>query len=85
MAGKGVFARKDIPKGSRIGAYPGRPRSVPQILAKAETAPAAKGFVFHTSTGRPAWLRTPWLLPGWKGVGVLVTTRLTCTALPLHR
>ena len=55
VAGKGVFARKDIPKGMRIGAYPGRPRSVPQILIKAETAPAAKGFVFHTSTGEPAW------------------------------
>eukprot|EP00891_Asterochloris_glomerata_P000570 jgi/Astpho2/570/Aster-04425 len=52
VAGKGVFACKDIPKGTRIGAYPGRPRSVPQILIKAETAPAAKGFVFHTSTGQ---------------------------------
>ena len=57
VAGKGVFARKDIPKGTRIGAYPGRPRSVPQILIKAETAPAAKGFAFHTSTGGPALAR----------------------------
>ena len=71
MAGKGVFARKEISRGTCIGAYPGRPRSVPQILIKAETAPAAKGFVFHTSTGGPAGLGACQLLPGRRGVGLL--------------
>ena len=81
VAGKGVFARKDIPKGMRIGAYPGRPRSVPQILIKAETAPAAKGFVFHTSTGGPALLETCQLLLGQKGVGLLGTYTLALHCL----
>lgn len=81
MAGKGVFACKDIPKGTRIGAYPGRPRSVPQILIKAETAPAAKGFVFHTSTGGPAWLGRCQLLFEEKGVLFLVTHTLAMHCL----
>ena len=82
MAGKGVFARKHIPKGTHIGAYPGRPRSVPQILAKAETAPAAKGFVFHTSTGGLGWLWTTRLLLGQEGVvsSVAHTLAMHCRA-----
>ena len=84
VAGKGVFARKDIPKGTRIGAYPGRPRSVPQILIKAETAPAAKGFAFHTSTGGPARAGGAPAAPWAERCGSAGDLH-ACTSWPLHR
>lgn len=46
--GKGVFAVADIAANTRLGTYPGVPRSPAEMVAKAATAPGAKDYCFVT-------------------------------------
>ena len=52
MQGRGLFALADVPEGTVVGKYPGRPRTAEALLAKFETAPAARFFCFRTSSNR---------------------------------
>jgi len=52
IAGRGLFAKVDIPKGAVVGAYPGRLRSGAEMAAKAQYAPMCAQYVFQTSDGR---------------------------------
>jgi hypothetical protein len=49
-----VFARRDIPAGTLLGVYPGRPRPPHEMAAKARQAPGARDYAFRTPSG--AWL-----------------------------
>eukprot|EP01026_Neomeris_dumetosa_P016749 TRINITY_DN1639_c0_g2_i1.p1 TRINITY_DN1639_c0_g2~~TRINITY_DN1639_c0_g2_i1.p1 ORF type:complete len:241 (+),score=43.32 TRINITY_DN1639_c0_g2_i1:127-849(+) len=49
--GRGVFAREDIPKGTIIGAYPGRVRSLEELDAKSQRCPRVKGYIFRMDNG----------------------------------
>lgn len=51
VEGRGVFAVQPIAEGTVIGAYPGRPRSAPQMAAKCEAAPGARSYAFRTRSG----------------------------------
>ena len=53
LAGTGLFARADIAAGTVLGAYPVRPRTEPEMRAKAASAPAVAQYVFSTSESRP--------------------------------
>jgi hypothetical protein len=44
--GKGVFAKQDIPSGTVLGTYPGVARSVPAMVAKANSILAARDYIF---------------------------------------
>ncbi len=48
VAGIGLFARCEIPEGTVLGCYPGRPRTEAEMMAKAATAPGTRQYVFST-------------------------------------
>lgn len=50
VAGQGLFATVNIPKGQVLGAYPGVPRSADSMLQKASVAPNCKRYVFQTDS-----------------------------------
>ena len=54
VAGQGVFATQDIAEGTVIGGYPGRPRQIKDMAAKAAAAPASKGYCFRCAQGERA-------------------------------
>jgi len=79
-AGLGVFARKDIEKGTVLGQYPGIPRSDVEMAAKCMLAPMAREYCFLSRPGsmldptdhrgRPSTSPSPGL---WWPFGVDVT------------
>ena len=44
---RGVFAKADLPKGTILGAYPGRRRSSAEIMRKVQYAPDTRQYIFH--------------------------------------
>eukprot|EP01024_Parvocaulis_polyphysoides_P010988 TRINITY_DN13878_c0_g3_i6.p3 TRINITY_DN13878_c0_g3~~TRINITY_DN13878_c0_g3_i6.p3 ORF type:complete len:230 (+),score=46.98 TRINITY_DN13878_c0_g3_i6:94-783(+) len=47
VLGRGVFAKEDIPKGTIIGLYPGRIRSINELDMKSKQCPRVKGYIFR--------------------------------------
>eukprot|EP01025_Chloroclados_australasicus_P004217 TRINITY_DN1100_c2_g1_i1.p2 TRINITY_DN1100_c2_g1~~TRINITY_DN1100_c2_g1_i1.p2 ORF type:complete len:224 (-),score=23.15 TRINITY_DN1100_c2_g1_i1:292-963(-) len=72
--GRGVFAKEDIPKGTVIGVFPGRMRSISELDLKSQQCPRVKGYIFCTDnkmvldptdmTGEPSDKPSPGL-PWW--------------------
>lgn len=75
-AGEGVFAKKDIPRGTVLGQYPGRARSDTEMTAKVMVAPLARQYCFMSKpgilldptdgTGRPSSTPVPGAWWPWK-------------------
>lgn len=71
IQGLGLFAKVDIPAGTCLGAYPGRPRTPAAMVAKAASAPEARSYCFRTRAcmmldptdagGRPSAMPVPGL------------------------
>jgi len=82
--GRGVVATAPIAEGTVVGRYPGVVRGCDSVAAKAQAAPACKGYLFNTDDGRcldPTDARgkvsTMPGVKGWRGVEL----RLRCVQL----
>ncbi|GAX73149.1 hypothetical protein CEUSTIGMA_g602.t1 [Chlamydomonas eustigma] len=51
VAGKGLFAKRDIPSSTVLGAYPGLPRDSYDMGLKAHRCPQVEQYVFTTGSG----------------------------------
>lgn len=51
VQGRGIFAKVDIPPGTVLGAYPGRPRTPADMTAKCVAAPGARYYCFRNARG----------------------------------
>jgi len=51
VAGQGLYATRDIPKNTVLGAYPGIPRNACDMAVKAQRCPQVEQYVFTTDSG----------------------------------
>lgn len=51
VQGRGIFAKVDIPPGTVLGAYPGRPRTPTEMTTKCAAAPGAAFYCFRNARG----------------------------------